>query len=168
MPVSRVTQNVLFCVVQEPARVCDTSASQGLAPRPAGDIDSESPPCQGPAADTWCPHCLNPTGKGLDFDDELTKSAHGQQARFAAKTRLRRSRRNKRTQNKAGLWWKKFGYCGPAYCQRCSEVFRDHILRGNSNSAQCSLRNPCNDCGKVLKCMNRGLLKKGIAEKYKR
>jgi hypothetical protein len=29
----------------------------------------------------------------------------------------------------AGNWWRNLGYGGPPYCQRCSEVFRDHIMR---------------------------------------
>lgn len=49
-----------------------------------------------------------------------------------------------------GKWWKKYGYSGPAYCQRCSELFRDHIIRSLSNSAQCSMASPCLDCKRVL------------------
>ena len=49
-----------------------------------------------------------------------------------------------------GRWWKKYGYRGPAYCQRCSELFRDHIIRSLSNSAHCSLETPCLDCKRIL------------------
>ena len=43
-----------------------------------------------------------------------------------------------------------YGYAGPLYCQRCSELFRDHIIRQYSNTAGCSRERPCTDCGKVL------------------
>lgn len=28
-----------------------------------------------------------------------------------------------------GLFWRKFGYSGPAYCPACSSGFRNHIIR---------------------------------------
>jgi hypothetical protein len=42
-----------------------------------------------------------------------------------------------RKQQKMGRWWSGYGYEGGAYCQRCSEVFRDHLIRQKSNSARC-------------------------------
>ena len=63
---------------------------------------------------------------------------------------LRKVKRG-RSINKVGKWWKMYGYNGPPYCQRCSEVFRDHIIRQISNSANCSRANPCTDCTQVLK-----------------
>ena len=39
---------------------------------------------------------------------------------------------------------------GPPYCQRCSEIFRDHIIRQISNSAGCSRERPCRDCHTIL------------------
>ena len=63
---------------------------------------------------------------------------------------LRKVKRG-RSINKVGKWWKMYGYNGPPYCQRCSEVFRDHIIRQISNSAFCSRANPCTDCTQVLK-----------------
>ena len=65
--------------------------------------------------------------------------------------------------NKMGKWWKSYGYEGPDYCQRCSEVFRDHIMRGpGKNSAKCSIDYPCRDCASVLCCFpdRRKLLQK--------
>ena len=47
------------------------------------------------------------------------------------------------------------GYDGPPYCQRCSEVFRDHLMRQTPNSAKCSRDNPCDDCARVLVCFKR-------------
>jgi hypothetical protein len=64
--------------------------------------------------------------------------------------RRKRSMAVKRRRLRLGMWWKKYGYGGPPYCQRCSEVFRDHIIRGLSNSAKCTPANPCLDCKKVL------------------
>lgn len=51
-------------------------------------------------------------------------------------------------------WWASYGYSGPSYCQRCSEVFRDHIIRQFSNSAGCTRTSPCADCKRVLDCFN--------------
>ena len=50
-----------------------------------------------------------------------------------------------------GKWWSGYGYAGNPYCQRCSEVFRDHLIREKSNSATCSREAPCDDCGKILR-----------------
>ena len=47
----------------------------------------------------------------------------------AKKQRATRKMKNARSENKMGFWWRKYGYDGPRYCQRCSEVFRDHIIR---------------------------------------
>ena len=52
---------------------------------------------------------------------------------------------------KLGRWWRQLGYNGPKYCQRCSEVFRDHIQRQKPNSAGCSRQSPCDDCAKVMR-----------------
>ena len=51
------------------------------------------------------------------------------------KQRATRKMKRLRSENKMGFWWKKYGYDGPRYCQRCSELFRDHIIRQFSNSA---------------------------------
>ena len=67
------------------------------------------------------------------------------------KTRRRRTLKRERQRPKFGNWWKKDGYRGPSYCQRCSEVFRDHIMRQKPNSASCSRDAPCDDCTKVLR-----------------
>lgn len=69
---------------------------------------------------------------------------------------LRRVKRG-RSINKVGKWWKMYGYNGPPYCQRCSEVFRDHIIRQISNSANCSRARPCTDCTQVLKHLPKPL-----------
>ena len=66
------------------------------------------------------------------------------------KTRRRRKRKGGRHGVRLGRWWRKFGYSGPAYCQRCSEVFRDHIVRQLSNTAECSRDSPCGECAGVL------------------
>jgi hypothetical protein len=68
------------------------------------------------------------------------------------KTRTRRKRKVEgvRKTYKMGKWWRVYGYGGEAYCQRCSEVFRDHIMRQKSNSAKCTREHPCDDCGKIL------------------
>ena len=62
----------------------------------------------------------------------------------------RRRTSNRSASLRLGKWWKKYGYRGPSYCQRCSELFRDHIIRSLSNSAQCTLETPCLDCRRIL------------------
>jgi hypothetical protein len=37
-------------------------------------------------------------------------------------------------------WLSGYGYAGEPYCQRCSEIFRDHLIRQKSNSAKCGGR----------------------------
>ena len=64
--------------------------------------------------------------------------------------RKRRRMKKSRSSNTLGKWWRKYGYCGAAYCQKCSEIFRDHLLRQISNSAHCSRKCPCVDCQRVL------------------
>ena len=66
------------------------------------------------------------------------------------KTRKRRRKAVSRTTQRHGRWWQTLGYAGPSYCQRCSEVFRDHIIRQKPNSAGCNRNNPCDECAKVL------------------
>lgn len=66
------------------------------------------------------------------------------------KTRRVRPKAVSRTTQKHGRWWQTLGYGGPAYCQRCSEVFRDHIIREKPNSAQCSRDHPCDECAGLL------------------
>ena len=85
-------------------------------------------------------HQLSPTLK-----QEFKRAA------FDCTVRKRRQMKRVRTENKLGCWWKKYGYTGPRYCQRCSELFRDHIIRQYSNSAGCSRRFPCNDCTRIIK-----------------
>lgn len=62
----------------------------------------------------------------------------------------RKRRRARRVDVKMGRWWRSYGYAGPAYCQRCSEVFRDHIMRQLSNSAGCRRDSGCSVCAQVL------------------
>ncbi len=85
--------------------------------------------------DAVCPFCQS---AGPDSDRE------------GKKTRMRRKRDAPRRKHRFGRWWRMFGYDGPMYCQRCSEVFRDHLMRQTSNSAQCSRANPCDDCSRIL------------------
>ena len=90
----------------------------------------------GPNPVVTCPHC-----RGQETHD----ASDSKQSR-----RRRRQMRNGRSKNKLGMWWKKYGYEGPLYCQRCSEIFRDHIIRQISNSAGCSRASPCVDCARIL------------------
>ena len=70
-----------------------------------------------PQDDSYCPVCFG------QKDASLSPGA------TAKKQRATRKMKNVRSENKMGFWWRKYGYDGPRYCQRCSEVFRDHIIR---------------------------------------
>ena len=49
-----------------------------------------------------------------------------------------------------GRFWRKFGYDGPAYCYRCSCVFRSHMLTCKMASDKCTREAPCDRCSKML------------------
>ena len=85
---------------------------------------------------------------------EAPRSSAG---REEIRNRKRRTMKRERADNKIGMWWRKYGYAGPRYCQRCSELFRDHIIRQYSNTARCSRQRPCTDCAKVLMHMPKPL-----------
>ena len=103
---------------------------------------NELPPTRKPASGTpplegyACPFCSSDTIGG-------------------AKTRKRR-RKPAARQQKFGCWWRGVGYSGPPYCQRCSEIFRDHLIRQYKNSAMCTREAPCGDCTKILGYVRRG------------
>eukprot|EP01043_Picozoa_sp_COSAG02_P014655 COSAG02_NODE_607_length_19608_cov_33.568968_14_plen_386_part_00 len=67
-----------------------------------------------------------------------------------------RNRKDARRHNRQGKWWSSVGYNGEPYCQRCSEIFRDHIIRTMSNSANCTREHPCHDCEQILRCFTGG------------
>eukprot|EP01052_Picozoa_sp_SAG31_P016986 SAG31_NODE_1145_length_9684_cov_12.800209_3_plen_179_part_00 len=68
-----------------------------------------------------------------------------------ARTRKRRRVKGAgRKEHKLARWWRGYGYAGGPYCQRCSEVFRDHLIRQKSNS----VRTP-NACAQQLSCFHR-------------
>eukprot|EP01050_Picozoa_sp_SAG11_P005278 SAG11_NODE_365_length_10153_cov_3.204695_3_plen_1077_part_00 len=98
-----------------------------------------------------CPFCMNETP--YPFPEPVANVAGGVVSPSNAGEPVQRRRRQmKRERNrlKLGKWWKSYGYNGPKYCQRCSEIFRDHIMRELSNSANCKRNSPCVDCQKVL------------------
>jgi hypothetical protein len=104
-----------------------------------------------------CPFC-----QLSEQDDTSTQDArHSAIADASSKAgpqRQRRIQKKTRRVNKMGMWWKKYGYVGHAYCQRCSEPFRDHIIRQMSNSAGCNRKKPCVDCRKILGSFARPLM----------
>jgi hypothetical protein len=100
--------------------------------------------CEGKAQAPVCPFC--PAAY-----DEAAGAEPGR------KTRRVRPKAVSRTTQKHGRWWQTLGYDGPAYCQRCSEVFRDHIIREKPNSAQCSRDHPCDECAGLLQHFTGGV-----------
>ena len=108
-------------------------------------------------ADLRSQHHPPPTGQLVTSQPETATSEVANACPFCTdeppfgKTRQRRVLKRERQRPKFGRWWRQAGYSGPKYCQRCSEVFRDHIMRQKPNSASCTRSNPCDDCGKVLR-----------------
>lgn len=45
-------------------------------------------------------------------------------------------------QHRLGVFWRKFGYEGPAYCSRCASVFRAHTVTCNVLPETCTRDNP--------------------------
>ena len=125
----------------------------------AGAVDSEDekPTSKGIVSDVantevaleCCPFCEEVGGKNSTCGNGQ-KSGGGSGTAKNGRTRQRRAITRERKCPKMGKWWRNVGYTGPQYCQRCSEVFRDHIMRQHRNSAQCSRDNPCGDCASVL------------------
>ena len=68
-----------------------------------------------------------------------------------ADTQRRRLKESGKWQpSRMGLWLKQMGYEGPPYCQRCSQVFKEHLILHNRNPAKCTRRLPCDHCSRVL------------------
>ena len=53
-------------------------------------------------------------------------------------------------QHRMGRFWKTAGYNGPAYCNRCSNVFRAHMVKEGVSDKKCSRDVPCPICKGVL------------------
>eukprot|EP01050_Picozoa_sp_SAG11_P012444 SAG11_NODE_1382_length_5077_cov_15.913620_3_plen_357_part_00 len=92
---------------------------------------------------------LNPMG----FID--SSGAHGgftahEKRLDGGRTRNRRRKSTARKKVRIGRWLRGYGYFGPKYCQRCSEIFTDHLVRQMSNSADCTRERPCCECYKML------------------
>jgi hypothetical protein len=82
-----------------------------------------------------CPFCESQANAALEG------KGHNRQRKYPRKT------------NKKQYWYKRFGYAGPAYCKRCSEIINNHLLRQtakNYNRAGCSRAKPCSHCTQVL------------------
>lgn len=52
--------------------------------------------------------------------------------------------------HRLGLFWRKFGYNGPAYCSRCSSVFRAHMVTRTVSNDMCTRDQPCERCELIL------------------
>ena len=50
-----------------------------------------------------------------------------------------------------GAFWRKFGYDGPAYCSRCSSLFRAHIVSRTVSTDKCTRDHPCARCALILR-----------------
>jgi hypothetical protein len=101
-----------------------------------------------PRATATVPH----TQPMPDDDDDACPFCHDSSAPMAASLgrRERRRRKTATRKRKRGHWGYQAGYSGPRYCQRCSEVFRYHIMEQKPNSADCSRESPCQLCVQVL------------------
>eukprot|EP01043_Picozoa_sp_COSAG02_P029253 COSAG02_NODE_1812_length_10792_cov_36.615205_5_plen_641_part_00 len=52
--------------------------------------------------------------------------------------------------HRLGFFWRKFGYNGPAYCSRCSSVFRAHMVTRTVSNDKCARDQPCERCELIL------------------
>jgi hypothetical protein len=118
------------------------STAAAAAPAEGGGASSAVAAAAAAAAESeaMCPFCSQ---------QHVDEAGEG-----GGKTRLRRALKRQRKVHKIGRWWRQFGYNGPRYCQRCSEVVRDHLMRQKANSANCSRNAPCDDCIKVVRHFN--------------
>ena len=99
--------------------------------------------------DSPCIHCgAGPGERHLIGDDPSPRGVADDKRRTRKRRRV--SAPVQRKALRLGKYWRGYGYAGNAYCQRCSEVFRDHLIRENSNSAGCNRKLPCIDCAKIL------------------
>jgi hypothetical protein len=94
--------------------------------------------------DAVCPYCAT-----CDTNNDV-ESGDKDENQPQRKTRQRRKAMKGRIVNRLGNFWCGIGYSGDSYCKRCAEVFRDHLIRERSNSANCSRSSPCDECAKML------------------
>eukprot|EP01052_Picozoa_sp_SAG31_P000978 SAG31_NODE_31_length_32474_cov_18.308139_2_plen_274_part_00 len=70
-----------------------------------------------------------------------------------------KSKRRRRTQ-KLGRWWRKYGYNGPPYCQRCADTFSNHVMRKLTSTSVCSPSKLCQCCDKIASYLPAGQISK--------
>lgn len=113
-------------------------------------------------AGTCCPFCKATFADGeagaIPVQEQAgsKKKAKSSSGGEEIRQRCFRNRKDVRRHNRQGKWWSSVGYNGEPYCQRCSEIFRDHIIRTMSNSANCTREHPCHDCEQILRCFTGG------------
>ena len=64
-----------------------------------------------------------------------------------------KERSQPRKSNEMRKWYSHYGYQGPNYCKRCSEVFNNHLLHRkgkHKNRAGCTRLTPCVRCKAIL------------------
>ena len=138
-----------------------------VAAKKSGQAKSEGKPS--PSSETHsaangacCPFCKATFAGGeagaipIQEQGRSTKKATGSGSGEEIRQRCFRNRKDVRRHNRQGKWWSSVGYNGDPYCQRCSEIFRDHIIRTMSNSAKCTREHPCHDCEQILCCFTDG------------
>jgi hypothetical protein len=104
-----------------------------------------------PEGEICCPFCQACASNVTTGALEPVPDSHRQSSAIIGKARFRRKSPAGRKVFRVGNWWASLGYKGPRFCQRCSEVFRDHLLLQKSNSAACNRNSPCDDsCSKIL------------------
>jgi hypothetical protein len=103
------------------------------------------------AHEAVCPYCV--TSDQRRFKKRSIDASGVENNQAPSKTRKRRDGKDHMRVlrvPKFGKFWQSIGYSGDFYCRRCSEVFRDHMVRQNSNSAQCTRSSPCDECAQML------------------
>jgi hypothetical protein len=147
MPPSVKVQSPAWSGVEGPvpqARLAAAAAHHTQLPLPLGASSAAQPPpgpLFGPPPHPPPPHPPPPHPPPRQDDD-----VHGADEPRVCPV----CERECTAQHRFGQFWKSFGYDGPAYCNRCSSVFRAHMLIGTVAEKRCSAQAPCHICKAVL------------------
>eukprot|EP01051_Picozoa_sp_SAG22_P016248 SAG22_NODE_2262_length_2775_cov_1.649103_1_plen_366_part_00 len=69
--------------------------------------------------------------------------------------------KRQRSSQKLGRWWRKYGYDGPRYCQRCADTFSNHVMRELlANQGKCSAAKLCRCCEQIVSYLPAGSMER--------
>ena len=123
-----------------------TSMTTWVDPRPGAALDIVGMPAPDPSLPTVAATDATPAVAQADQRPVPITDFRPQAAAHNVELCPFCEEHHKRT----GRFWRKFGYNGPAYCYRCSCVFRAHMLTCKMASDKCTREVPCDRCSKIL------------------